>query len=88
MAHTYTANTCFNLTCMLEDQGDFKTTANAADAPPNSNISQADTDIRKISDATGSSDVTSILASAFNLMVNYPEEKDAFTEDMMALNQT
>ena len=73
---------------MLEDQGDSKPTANADNAPPDSNIIQDDTDIRRISNATGYSDVTSILAYDFNLMCNYPEAKDAVAAALMSLNQT
>ena len=72
---------------MLEDQGDYKPTYNTADAPPNSNNSQANTDIISISDATDSYDVTSFLESAFNLMGDHPEAKDTVAADLMALNQ-
>ena len=71
---------------MLEDQGDPKPTANTADAPPDPNSSQADTDISSISDATDSSYVTSLLASALNLMGNHQEAKDAVAEYLISLN--
>ena len=51
---------------MLEYQGDLNPTANAADAPTNSNIRQAYTEIISISDATDSSNITNLLASTFN----------------------
>ena len=73
---------------MLEDQGDFNPTANMATDPCDSNSSQVDTYISSISDATDSSNVTSLLASAFKLMGNYPEARDAVTAALMALNQT
>ena len=73
---------------MMEDQGDYKPTTNAYYYPPKSNNSQLYTDISSISDATGSSDVTSILASALNIMGNNPEAKDTVVESLMSLNQS
>ena len=73
---------------MMDYQGDFNPTANAGDDPPKYNISQSETDISIISDATYSSNITSILASAFNLMGNHPEAKEAVASDLMAINQT
>ena len=72
----------------MEDQGDYKPTTNAYYYPPKSNNSQLYTDISSISDATGSSDVTSILASALNIMGNNPEAKDTVVESLMSLNQS
>ena len=60
---------------MMEDRGDYKTTANAEDAPPDSNSIQAETEIISISDATDSSEITSIISSALNIMGNHPEAK-------------
>ena len=72
---------------MLEDQGDPKPTANAADNPPEYNSIQANTDIIRTSDATDSSDVTSILTSTFNFVGGHPEAKDYISAAVMALNQ-
>ena len=58
-----------------------------ADAPPDSNSSQADTDISSISDATESSNVTSIPAYDFNLMGDIPEAKDVVSAALMTTNQ-
>ena len=72
---------------MLEDQGYSNTTANTADDPTNYNSSQAETDIRRISDATDTSYITSLLAPAFNIIGNHPDAKEAVASDLMALNQ-
>ena len=72
---------------MLEEQGYYKSTDNAAGALPDPNRSQADTDIRIISDATDSSYINSLLESTFNLMVNHPEAKDAVASALMDINQ-
>ena len=72
---------------MMEDQGCYKPTYNAADDPTNSNSRPAYTDISSITDATESSDITSILTSTFNIMVDRPEAKDAIAASMMALSQ-
>ena len=73
---------------MLEYQGDLNPTANAADAPTDSNIRQAYTEIISISDATDSSNTNSILASAFNIMVNHTEAKDAVASSLMEPKQS
>ena len=86
--HTHTTNTCRTCTHMLEYQGDYKPTTNTKDSPPNSKSSQSDTDISSISNATDSSDVTSLLAYALNIMVNYPEAKESVASALMDLNQT
>ena len=67
---------------MIDDQGDSKSTANANDAPPNSNNIQADTDTSSISNSTDSSDVTSLL------MGDYPDARYDFSAALIALNQT
>ena len=86
--NTHTANTCRTRIRMMEDQGDSNPTANRYDAPPDSNSIQDNTDISSISDATYSSDMTSLLASAFNLMSNHPEGNDTVTSALMGLNQS
>ena len=85
--HTHTTNTCRTRIRMLEDQGDSNPTSNAANAPLDSKLSQADTDISSISDATDYSNVTSLLSYTFNIMGNYPEANDTVASDLMALNQ-
>ena len=83
----HTDNTFCTRICMLEDQGYYNPTANATGAPLNSNRSQDDTGIGSISDVTDSSDINSLLASAFNIMGGHQEEKDAIASSMMELNQ-
>ena len=72
---------------MLEEQGYYKSTDNAAGALPDPNRSQADTDIRIISDATDSSYINSLLESTFNIMGDNIAAKDAVSSALMALNQ-
>ena len=73
---------------MIDDQGDSKSTANAADAPSGSNNSQADTDSSSISNSIDSSDVTSLLISALDFMGDYPDARYDFSAALIALNQT
>ena len=75
---------------MLEDHSDSKPTANADYYPTDSNIRKTDTDISRITDVNGSSDVNSLLLSAFNimnLMGGHLEAKDAVAADLMVLSQ-
>ena len=82
-----TTDTCRTPIRMMEYQSDLDPTANTADAPPDSNISQADNDISIISDTNYSSKITSLLDSVFNIIGNHPEAKDAVASALMALNQ-
>ena len=59
--HTHTAKICRNHILIIEDQGGSKPTTNAVEDPPDFYSIQADTDISIISDATHSSDITSLL---------------------------
>ena len=75
---------------MLNDKSDYKLTVNGDYALPNSNNSQYDTDISRITDVNDSSDVNSLLLSAFNimnLMGGHLEAKDAVAADLMVLSQ-
>ena len=85
--NTHTSSNFRTRIHMLNYQGDSNPTANADDAPNDFNISQANTDISSISNATDSYNVTSLLASAFNLMGDHPEAKDAVSAALMSLNQ-
>ena len=72
---------------MLNETSDSKPNTNVADAPPESNRRQPYTDIRRITDDTESSDVTSILAYDLNIMDAHPEANGAVAEDLMVLSQ-
>ena len=72
---------------MLNEKSDSKPTTNAADSPIDPNSSQAETDNRRITDATEYSEVTIILASNFDIMGYNSEAKDAAAVDLMALHQ-
>ena len=72
---------------MLKDKSDSKPTANAADDPTNSNISQYYTDTSSITDATDSSDFTILLAPVFNIMGDHTEAKETVAAALMALSQ-
>ena len=85
--HTHISDNFHTCIRILEDQSESKPTANASDASPKSSKSQADTDRISISDTTDYSDVTSLLASNFNIMGDNTEANDAIAADLMALNQ-
>ena len=70
----------------MEDQCDSNPITNTSDDPQRYNSSQDDTDISSITDATDSSDVTSLFASAFNLMGYHPEAKDAVAASLVVLS--
>ena len=85
--NTHTSSNFRTRIHMLNYQGDSNPTANADDAPNDFNISQANTDISSITNATEYYYVTSILSSDFNIMDNHPEAKYAIATSLIELNQ-